>query len=86
MKGAQVHGGMMDLYEGAKHHREEIISGVELSRLVKRLRAARKRCADMSRASILMWELERDASRPLKLLRGPKIPPLATCSPVRREP
>ncbi len=88
MKGAQVHGGMVDLYEVAKRHREELVREAKLNRLAKRLRAARKRRAGMSCASILMGELGRDARRLLELLRIPTILMLAFAaySSVWREP
>ena len=45
----------------------------ELSRLARRLKAARKRRAGMSSASVLMSELERDVGDLLELLRIQKI-------------
>jgi hypothetical protein len=67
----------MGLYEVAKERREELVREAELNRLAKRLRAARKRRAGMSCASVLMRELERDARRLLELLRSPKMLMLA---------
>ena len=83
-----MHGGMPDPYESAKRRSEEILREVQLGRLAKRLRAARKLRAGMGRASVLMWELERGASRLLKLLRALKIPlhVLATSSVAWRKP
>jgi hypothetical protein len=57
---------MMSL-ELAKHRREEVLREAERNRLVKALRAARKRRA--SRRSVLVWEVRRIAGRLLKLLR-----------------
>ena len=72
-----MHGGMTDLYEVAKRHREELVREAEVPRLAKRLTAARKRRAGMSWASVLMRELERDERRLLELLRSPKMLMLA---------
>ena len=58
---------MMSL-ELAKQRREEVMREVELERLAKRLRAARKRRA--GRRSALVWEMKRQAGRLLKLLRA----------------
>ena len=58
---------MMSL-ELAKQRREEVLREVELERLAKRLRAARKRRA--GRRSALVWEMKRQAGRLLKLLRA----------------
>jgi hypothetical protein len=57
---------MMSL-ELAKQRREELLREAELSRRTQALRAARKRRA--GRRSVLVWEIERQAGRLLKLLR-----------------
>ena len=72
-----MHGGIIDLYEVAKERREELVREAELNRLARRLRAARKRRAGMSSASVLMRELERDVGGLLELLRAPKMLMLA---------
>jgi hypothetical protein len=63
-------GGMMDLYEVARHHRELMLCEVVQSRLAKELRSSRQRRA--GRASTLAWELTRIAGCLLKLLRASK--------------
>ena len=50
-----------------KQRREEVMREVELNRLAKALRAAHKRHAGWR--STLVWEIERQAGRLLKLLR-----------------
>ncbi len=57
---------LMDL-ELAKQRHEELLREAERNRLVKALRAARKRHA--GRRSVLVWEIRRIAGRLLKLLR-----------------
>ena len=54
--------------EPAKQRREELLGKAERNRLVKALRAARKRRA--GRRSVLVWETKRYAMRLLKLLRS----------------
>ena len=58
---------MTDLYEVVKQRREEMLKEIELNRLAKRLRGARKRRA--GRSSLLAWELKRGAGRLRKVLR-----------------
>ncbi len=58
---------MMDPYELAKQHREDMLREVKRNRLARVLWANCKRHA--GRASALMWDLERIAGRLLKLLR-----------------
>ncbi len=53
--------------EPAKQRREELLGEAERNRLVKALRAARKRHA--GRRSVLVWETKRYVMRLLKLLR-----------------
>ncbi len=72
-----MHGGIMDLYEVAKERREELVREAELNRLARRLKAARKRRAGMSSASVLMRELESESGGLLELLRAPKMLMLA---------
>ena len=50
-----------------KERRAEVVREVELDRLAKRVRAARKGRA--GRTSLLAWELKRGAGRFLKFLR-----------------
>ena len=57
---------MMSL-ELAKQRREELVREAERNRLVKALRAARKRRAGSR--SVLAWEVRRIAGRLLKLFR-----------------
>ncbi len=78
----------MDLYEVAKERREELVREAELSRLARQLKAARKRRAGMSSASVLMSEPERDVRGLLELLRIQKIVILllGACSAVWRKP
>jgi hypothetical protein len=54
--------------ELAKQRREEMLREVERNRLVKALRAARKR-RDGGRRSALVWEMKRHAGSFRKLLR-----------------
>ena len=58
---------MMSL-ELAKQRREELLRDVERNRLVKALRATRKRRA--GRRSALVWEMKRYAGRIFKRLRA----------------
>ena len=57
---------MMD-FQLAKRRREEVMREVELNRLAKALRAARKRRT--GRGSAVVWEMKRHAGRLLKFLR-----------------
>jgi hypothetical protein len=58
---------MMD-FQLVKERREEVMREVELNRLARRVRAARKKRRD-GRRSAVVWEMKWYAGRLLKLLR-----------------